>query len=243
MFRCTYAMPATHAAQFSHRSPQAQVFVKVGGLHMPVNGFALGPEHRECPATSVELADLLCACPSPHSLWPRPQQFGAASRDFTAFLPRSCRFEYYAFVIRTFGAKRCMVESNFPVDKWGTTCGPHPAALVHFCSCACVPGGRGIARRGSWRQPGFLKLGALGHRYSALFNALKLVAKRMRLSAHDTHMLFHGTAERVYSLDGNDYVCLSQPAEIPDTSFPEFAWRLMILLGIVCVGVLVIVIL
>ena len=88
-----------------------------------------------------------------------------------------------------------------------------------------------------------LKLGALGHRYSALFNALKLVAKRMRLSAHDTHMLFHGTAERVYSLDGNDYVCLSQPAEIPDTSFPEFAWRLMVLLGIVCVGVLVLVIL
>ena len=32
------------------------------------------------------------------------------------------RYEYVSFVIQKFGAERCMAESNFPVDKWGTTC-------------------------------------------------------------------------------------------------------------------------
>ena len=34
------------------------VCMKVGGLHMPVNGFALGPEHRPRPATSLQIAEL-----------------------------------------------------------------------------------------------------------------------------------------------------------------------------------------
>jgi predicted TIM-barrel fold metal-dependent hydrolase len=29
-------------------------------------------------------------------------------------------FDLYSFTIKTFGAHRCMFESNFPVDKWGT---------------------------------------------------------------------------------------------------------------------------
>jgi predicted TIM-barrel fold metal-dependent hydrolase len=59
------------------------VFVKLGGLGMPVMGFAF--ESARSPPTSDELA----------AVW-RP---------------------YFEVCIESFGAKRCMFESNFPVDK------------------------------------------------------------------------------------------------------------------------------
>jgi len=59
------------------------VFAKLGGLVMPVNGF--GFHKRDRPAASLELAE--------------------ATR------------EYYLYMIEQFGPKRCMFESNFPVDK------------------------------------------------------------------------------------------------------------------------------
>merc|ERR1712176_468039 len=60
--------------------------MKLGGLHMPSNGFPLGPDERSVPVGSKELAELT--------------------------------YPIYCFLIRTFGTKRCMFESNFPVDKW-----------------------------------------------------------------------------------------------------------------------------
>jgi predicted TIM-barrel fold metal-dependent hydrolase len=64
------------------------VYMKVGGLQMPLNGFNTGPPHAERPLTSEELCD--------------------------------ATYDLYSCTIRTFGAHRCMWESNFPVDKWGT---------------------------------------------------------------------------------------------------------------------------
>lgn len=61
----------------------ANVFVKLGGLGMRINGFQF--HHREKPPSSQDLADA----------W-RP---------------------YMETCIEAFGVKRCMFESNFPVDK------------------------------------------------------------------------------------------------------------------------------
>ena len=59
------------------------VYAKLGGLVMPINGF--GFHKRERPATSDELV-------------------AATGR-------------YYRHAIDSFGVRRCMFESNFPVDK------------------------------------------------------------------------------------------------------------------------------
>lgn len=59
------------------------VYAKLGGLVMPINGF--GFHKRERPATSDELV-------------------AATGR-------------YYRHAIDCFGSRRCMFESNFPVDK------------------------------------------------------------------------------------------------------------------------------
>jgi predicted TIM-barrel fold metal-dependent hydrolase len=59
------------------------VYAKLGGLNMAVNGY--GWEHRPKPPTSTELAQ--------------------ATRN------------YFDYTIERFGPKRCMFESNFPVDK------------------------------------------------------------------------------------------------------------------------------
>jgi predicted TIM-barrel fold metal-dependent hydrolase len=59
------------------------VYVKIGGMGMPVSGF--GFEHRTRPPTSGELAQ--------------------------AWLP------LIEVVLDAFGTKRCMFESNFPVDR------------------------------------------------------------------------------------------------------------------------------
>jgi len=61
----------------------ANVFLKVGGIHMPVNGWGL--DEREAGVGSEELLELV---------WP-----------------------FYRHAIGCFGPQRCMVESNFPVDK------------------------------------------------------------------------------------------------------------------------------
>jgi predicted TIM-barrel fold metal-dependent hydrolase len=67
------------------------VAVKVGGLQMAANGFPLGPDCRDRPCTSAELAAMT--------------------------------LDIYRTTVRTFGPGRCMFESNFPVDRWGTTYG------------------------------------------------------------------------------------------------------------------------
>ena len=59
------------------------VFAKLGGLVMPINGF--GFHKRDLPASSGEIA---------------------AATD-----------RYFGHAIDSFGADRCMFESNFPVDK------------------------------------------------------------------------------------------------------------------------------
>jgi len=59
------------------------VYAKLGGLNMDVNGY--GWQHRPKPPTSAELAQ--------------------ATRH------------YFEHTIERFGPKRCMFESNFPVDK------------------------------------------------------------------------------------------------------------------------------
>jgi predicted TIM-barrel fold metal-dependent hydrolase len=59
------------------------VFFKLGGINMKVNGF--GWHQRDLPANSDELVDRTAP--------------------------------YYEYCIDTFGAERCMFESNFPVDK------------------------------------------------------------------------------------------------------------------------------
>jgi predicted TIM-barrel fold metal-dependent hydrolase len=59
------------------------VYPKLGGLNMAVNGY--GWENRPKPPTSTELAQ--------------------ATRN------------YFDYTIERFGPKRCMFESNFPVDK------------------------------------------------------------------------------------------------------------------------------
>ena len=59
------------------------VFFKLGGINMKINGF--GWHRRERPASSDELVD----------------RTGP----------------YYDYCINTFGAERCMFESNFPVDR------------------------------------------------------------------------------------------------------------------------------
>ena len=59
------------------------VFFKLGGINMKINGF--GWHKRELPPSSNELVDKTAP--------------------------------YYEFCIDTFGADRCMFESNFPVDK------------------------------------------------------------------------------------------------------------------------------
>jgi predicted TIM-barrel fold metal-dependent hydrolase len=59
------------------------VVVKLGGIHMEVNGFAWHEKPR--PPSSQELVE--------------------ATR------------RYYDYTLETFGADRCMFESNFPVDK------------------------------------------------------------------------------------------------------------------------------
>jgi L-fuconolactonase len=59
------------------------VFAKLGGLAMPINGFGFHKAAR--PPTSAELAD--------------------STRG------------YYLHMIEQFGPRRCMFESNFPVDK------------------------------------------------------------------------------------------------------------------------------
>jgi predicted TIM-barrel fold metal-dependent hydrolase len=63
------------------------VYMKVGGLQMPLNGFGLAPIEGRTgpPVTSDELLKLT--------------------------------FPIYSYVIEQFGPKRCMFESNFPVDK------------------------------------------------------------------------------------------------------------------------------
>lgn len=66
-------------------------------------------------------------------------------------------FPYYAFVIKEFGAERCMFESNYPPDRWGTT-------------------------------------------YKTLWNAFKIIAKKMGLSDKEKAAIFHDTAVRVYHL-------------------------------------------
>ena len=64
------------------------VYAKIGGLQMQVNGFPLGRGERPAgPVTSDELLELT--------------------------------HEIYSHVITLFGCNRCMLESNFPVDKWG----------------------------------------------------------------------------------------------------------------------------
>lgn len=64
-------------------APLDNVFFKLGGINMKVNGFDW--HKRERPPGSDELVD------------------------------RTAR--YYLHCIETFGARRCMFESNFPVDK------------------------------------------------------------------------------------------------------------------------------
>lgn len=70
----------------SHRN----VYMKVGGLQMTVNGYGLArsnPGRGNKPIGSVELTDLTA--------------------------------DVYSFCIETFGPERCMFESNFPVDLYG----------------------------------------------------------------------------------------------------------------------------
>ena len=67
-------------------------------------------------------------------------------------------FPWYSFVIRAFGADRCMFESNFPVDKDSVS-------------------------------------------YRCLWNAFKLIARRMELSRSEKTSIFSGTAARVYRLE------------------------------------------
>ena len=67
----------------SELSEQENVYIKIGGLAMPINGW--GWHKRELPATSEELVEN-------HE-------------------------KYYLHSIKSFGVKRCMFESNFPVDK------------------------------------------------------------------------------------------------------------------------------
>ena len=45
----------------------------------------------------------------------------AAARPPTSSEIAAQTFDFYAFVIRVFGPRRCMFESNFPVDRWGTS--------------------------------------------------------------------------------------------------------------------------
>jgi len=67
------------------------VFCKVGGLTMEINGFPIGKNDRggRGPVSSLELLPLVAPL--------------------------------YRFVIEMFGPERCMFESNFPVDKWGVS--------------------------------------------------------------------------------------------------------------------------
>ena len=67
----------------SELSERENVYIKIGGLAMPINGW--GWHKRELPATSEELVEN-------HE-------------------------KYYLHSIKSFGVKRCMFESNFPVDK------------------------------------------------------------------------------------------------------------------------------
>ena len=67
----------------SELSERENVYIKIGGLAMPINGW--GWHKRELPATSEELVET-------HE-------------------------KYYLHSIKSFGVKRCMFESNFPVDK------------------------------------------------------------------------------------------------------------------------------
>jgi predicted TIM-barrel fold metal-dependent hydrolase len=64
-------------------SKHSNVYVKLGGLGMVINGYQL--DKRDTPPSSIELSDL----------W-RP---------------------YFDATIEAFSPKRCMFESNFPVDK------------------------------------------------------------------------------------------------------------------------------
>ena len=67
----------------SELAERENVYMKLGGLAMPINGW--GWHKRERPATSEELVE----------------KHG----------------KYYLHAINSFGVKRCMFESNFPVDK------------------------------------------------------------------------------------------------------------------------------
>ena len=74
--------PVWHEA-ISELAKCENVFAKLGGLVMPING--LGFHKRDLPASSDEIV---------------------AATD-----------RYFQHAIDSFGANRCMFESNFPVDK------------------------------------------------------------------------------------------------------------------------------
>jgi L-fuconolactonase len=82
-----------------------------------------------------------------------------AERPLTSQELCDVTYDLYQHTIRTFGAGRCMFESNFPVDRWGTS-------------------------------------------YGNLWNAFKRVAARMELTKEEKDAIFHGTAGRVYQLEG-----------------------------------------
>ena len=63
--------------------------MKVGGIQMSVNGFGLSEAERGAKGLLPIGSEELCALTLP----------------------------YYGFVIDAFGCDRCMVESNFPVDR------------------------------------------------------------------------------------------------------------------------------
>lgn len=77
------AVYATWQKHIDQLAPLDNVFFKLGGINMKVNGFDW--HSRSKPPTSDELV-------------------AATGR-------------YYQHCIKTFGAERCMFESNFPVDK------------------------------------------------------------------------------------------------------------------------------
>ena len=44
-----------------------------------------------------------------------------AERPLTSEELADLTYDFYSTAIRAFGPHRCMFESNFPVDKWGTS--------------------------------------------------------------------------------------------------------------------------
>lgn len=78
------------------------VYMKVGGLQMSVNGFHVGREARPAPFAGGD------------AVQPRPIPVSSEElADMT--------YAIYSTVIRAFGPARCMFESNFPVDKFGVS--------------------------------------------------------------------------------------------------------------------------